>query len=195
VDLWDPHHIIDRSIVGAGSHNCDEIVACDYAECGSDGGDAMRRLIILATIFVLGFTAGRVLADAADEVMQADRDFAKLAQEKGVPEAFAAYAAPDAHWFVPGPEPLRGPEAIKARLAKSFAKGGTLEWAPTRAWASADGTMAVTWGRSVYTSPKDASGKTSVSSGSYLSVWMRQPDGRWKFSHDMGTTDPEPKKP
>jgi len=156
-------------------------------------GDAMRLLMSLAMSAVLACTAGSALADATDEVMQADRDFAKLAQEKGVPEAFAAYAAPDAHWFVPGPEPLRGPEAIKARLAKAFAAGGTLEWAPTRAWASADGTMAVTWGRSVYTSPKDAAGKTSVSNGSYLSVWMRQPDGRWKFSHDMGTTDPAPK--
>lgn len=152
----------------------------------------MRRLM-LATIVVLGCSAGPASADATGEVMKADRDFAKLAQEMGVAEAFAVYAAPDAHWFVPGPEPLRGPEAIQARLAKAFADGGTLEWAPTRAWASVDGTMAVTWGRSVYTSPKDAAGKTSVSHGSYLTVWTRQPDGRWKFSHDMGTSDPAPK--
>lgn len=153
----------------------------------------MRCLMIFAMIVVLGCSAGPASADAADEVMQADRDFAKLAHEKGVPDAFAAYAAPDAHWFVPGPEPLRGPDAIKARLAKSFAAGGTLEWVPTRAWASVDGTMAVTWGRSVYTSPKDAAGKTSANHGSYLTVWTRQPDGRWKFSHDMGTSDPAPK--
>jgi ketosteroid isomerase-like protein len=153
----------------------------------------MRRLMIFAMIVVLGCSAGAASADATDDVMQADRDFAKLAQERGVPDAFAAYAAPDAHWFVPGPEPLRGPDAIKACLVKSFAAGGALEWAPTRAWASVDGTMAVTWGRSVYTSPKDAAGKTSVSHGSYLTVWTRQPDGRWKFSHDMGTNDPAPK--
>jgi uncharacterized protein (TIGR02246 family) len=149
--------------------------------------------LLLGVVLLITFLASDAFADATDDVMQADREFAKLAQEKGVPEAFATYAAPDAHWFVPGPEPLRGPEAIKARLTKSFAAGGTLEWAPTRAWASVDGTMAVTWGRSVYTSPKDASGKTSVSRGSYLSVWMKQPDGSWKFSHDMGTTDPAPK--
>jgi ketosteroid isomerase-like protein len=156
------------------------------------GVETTMRLF-LGVVLLIVFSATHAMADATDDVMKADRDFAALAQTKGVAEAFAAYAAPDAHWFVPGPEPLRGPEAIKARLAKSFAGGGTLEWAPTRAWASVDGTMAVTWGRSIYTSPKDAAGKTSVSHGSYLSVWMKQPDGSWKFSHDMGTTDPTPK--
>src|SRR5262245_14902816 len=144
-------------------------------------------LILLCTI------AQRAVAGPVEEVMDADRAFAKLAQEKGVPEAFAAYAAPDAHWFIPGPEPLRGADAIKARLAKSFAKGGKLEWEPKRGWASADGTMAVTWGRSVYTSPKNDKGETFSSKGSYMTVWMKQPDGSWKFSHDMGTDDPEPK--
>jgi ketosteroid isomerase-like protein len=133
------------------------------------------------------------IAGPIEDVMQADRDFAKLAQEKGVADAFARYAAPDAHWFVPGPEPLRGPTAIKDRLAKAFADGGRLEWAPTRGWASVDGTMAVTWGRSVYTGPKPATGDPVVSHGSYLTVWTKQPDGSWKFSHDMGTTDPKPK--
>lgn len=156
------------------------------------GVETTMRLL-LGVVLLIVFSAANAFADATDEVMKADRDFAALAQEKGVAEAFAAYAAPDAHWFVPGPEPLRGSEAIKAPLAKAFAEGGTLEWAPTRAWASVDGTMAVTWGRSVYTSPKDAAGKTSASHGSYLTVWTRQSDGRWKFSHDMGTTDPKPK--
>jgi uncharacterized protein (TIGR02246 family) len=154
-----------------------------------DGERRMRKILFgagAATAMVLA--SSLAWADATDEVMQADRDFAKLAQEKGVAEAFAAYAAPDAHWFVPGPEPLRGAEAIKARLTKSFASGGKLEWEPKRAWASVDGTMAVTWGRSVYTSPAG-----EASHGSYLPVWTKQADGSWKFSHDMGTTDPKPK--
>jgi uncharacterized protein (TIGR02246 family) len=155
----------------------------------NDGRKRMRKFLFGAATAAASMLVSSVAsADAMDEVMQADRDFAKLAQEKGVAEAFAFYAAPDAHWFVPGPEPLRGPEAIKARLTKSFAKGGKLEWEPRRAWASADGTMAVTWGRSIYTSPTG-----EASHGSYLTVWMRQADGSWKFSHDMGTSDPQSK--
>ena len=151
---------------------------------------AMRLPVLMlgAVALIQGAIAGPV-----EEVMDADRAFAKLAQEKGVPDAFVAYAAPDAHWFLPGPEPLRGAEAIRARLAKSFAKGGKLEWEPKRGWASADGTMAVTWGRSLYTSPKNEKGETFSSKGSYMTVWTRQPDGKWKWSHDMGTDDPEPK--
>jgi uncharacterized protein (TIGR02246 family) len=151
----------------------------------------MYRLVLSAVALVA--MAHAASAGSIEDVMAADRAFAKLAQEKTVPEAFAAYAAPDAHWFAPGPEPIRGPDAIKARLVKAFAKGGKLEWEPKRGWASVDGTMAVTWGRSVYTSPKDAQGKTVSSTGSYMTVWMKQADGSWKFSHDMGTDDPEPK--
>ena len=69
--------------------------------------------------------AGGAWAGPVDDAMNADRAFAKMAQDKGVAEAFAAYAAPDAHWFIPGPEPLRGPQAIKDRLAKSFSSGAT----------------------------------------------------------------------
>jgi len=145
------------------------------------------KMLVCATVLAAGSLAigAAAWAGPIDDVMNADRAFAKMAQEKGVAEAFAAYAAPDAHWFIPGPEPLRGPQAIKDRLAKSFSGGAKLEWEPKRGWASVDGTMAVTWGRSVYT-PKNGKGET----GSYMTVWTRQPDGKWKFSHDMGTTDP-----
>lgn len=149
----------------------------------------MFRLLVAAALVSFGLCVP-AHADAAAEAMQADRDFAKLAQEKGVPAAFEAYAAPDAHWFVPGPEPVVGPKAISARLMKSFSKGATLTWEPKKAWASKDGSMAVTWGRSVYTSAKNEKGETFSSSGSYLTVWTRQADGSLKFSHDMGTDDP-----
>lgn len=153
----------------------------------------LRLLSAIALVIAMVVSTGPAWAGAVEEVMQADRDFAKLAQEIGVAEAFAAYAAPDAHWFVPGPEPVRGPQAIRDRLAKSFSGGAKLEWEPKRGWASADGTMAVTYGRSLWTSAKNARGETVSSRGTYLTVWMKQPDGKWKLSHDMGTDDPEPK--
>jgi hypothetical protein len=58
-----------------------------------------------------------------------DRAFSRLAQEKGVAEAFAAFVAPDGIRFVPGGQ-QRGPDIIKASMAKDFADGGKLAWAP-----------------------------------------------------------------
>ncbi len=152
----------------------------------------MRRVMTLAIIVGLGGSAGPALADATDEVMQADRDFAKMAQTKGVAEAFAAYALDAGVLLVPGPEPVRGRAALKALMEESFADGGKLEWEPKEGVASGDGRMAMTWGRSVYTSAKNAKGESVVRLGNYLTVWHKQKDGSWKFSYDIGNRDPVP---
>ena len=121
--------------------------------------------------------------------MEADRAFSRLAQEKGVAEAFAAFVAPDGIRFVPGGQ-QRGPETIRSSMAKDFADGGKLVWDPVEGNASADGSQVVTWGRWNYT----ASGAREASShGTYLTVWVRQKDGSWKWSHDIGNADPRPK--
>lgn len=150
------------------------------------------RKTLCAVMFALGSmaTAGNAWAGAAEEAMQADRDFAKMAQEKGVAEAFAFYSVPDGVLLVPGPEPVRGREALKKLMAESFADGGKLEWQPKEGVASADRTMAMTWGRSIYTSGKNAKGESVVRHGNYLTVWHKQNDGSWKFSYDIGNRDP-----
>ncbi|MEQ1863062.1 MAG: DUF4440 domain-containing protein [Micropepsaceae bacterium] len=152
------------------------------------------RTTLRAAIFVLGSFAISVTAraGAVDEAMQADRDFAKMAQTKGVAEAFAAYALDAGVLLVPGPEPVRGRAALKALMEESFADGGKLEWEPKEGVASGDGRMAMTWGRSVYTSAKNAKGESVVRLGNYLTVWHKQKDGSWKFSYDIGNRDPVP---
>ena len=113
-----------------------------------------------------------------------------MAQTKGVAETFAAYVLEDGVLLVPGPEPVRGRAALKALMAESFADGGRLEWEPKEGVGSGDGRMAMTWGRSVYTSAKNDKGDSVVRHGNYLTVWHKQNDGSWKFSHDIGNRDP-----
>ena len=130
-----------------------------------------------------------VLAGPVEEAMEADRAFSRLAQEKGVAEAFASFVAPDGIRFVPGGQ-QRGPEAIRSAMSKDFEDGGKLVWDPVEGSASADGSQVVTWGRWSYT----AAGQRDASShGTYVTVWVRQKDGSWKWSHDIGNSDPRPK--
>lgn len=133
------------------------------------------RALILLAVFCISSATG-ALAGPVEEARDADRAFSRLAQERGVAEAFAAFVAPDGIRFVPGAQ-QRGPEVIKSSMAKDFADGGKLAWAPVEGSASADGSQVVTWGRWSYTA---AGAPEAGSHGTYLTVWVRQKDGSWK---------------
>lgn len=159
----------------------------------------MRRTKLAASTIVIAIAASTIHAAAGpneDAVMNADRAFNAMAQQKGAANAFAAYAAPTAMTFERQPEPIRGPQAIGKFMAEEFAEGGKLAWQPKEALASRDGTMATTWGRWAFTD-KDDKGQPIVINGSYITVWQKQGDGSWKYTHDMGQSDlpPEPKEP
>ncbi len=155
------------------------------------------RMTLHSIIFVMGSMAisGAAWAGPVDDAMKADRDFAAMAQTKGVAEAFGAYATKDARRFVPGPRPEQGSDVIKASVAKDFADGGKLNWEPKEGMPSADGSLVVVWGRWTYTAPKDAKGVSAERQGTYLTVWAKQADGSWKYTHDIGNADPKPKTP
>lgn len=147
------------------------------------------RAVLKASWFVgLMISSGwNAVAGPVDDAMNADRAFARMAQTHGVAVAFGAYAAKDGIRFTPG-NPERGPEVIKASVARDFADGGKLNWEPKEGTASNDGSLVVVWGRWTFVPQKgDASRQ-----GTYLTVWQKQADGSWKFTHDIGNSDPKP---
>ena len=154
----------------------------------------MKLATVTAVMFVLTCAAASA-GPNEDAVMNADRAFNAMAQQKGVAEAFRAYAAPNAVTFERQAEPTRGPQAIFAFQQKEFGDGSKLAWEPREASASPDGTMGTTWGRWTYTSPKDEKGQALVIHGTYLTVWKKQADGSWKYTHDIGQSDLPPPAP
>jgi ketosteroid isomerase-like protein len=123
-------------------------------------------------------------AAAVEELLDADRAFAAMAQRAGVPAAFAHYAADESFQFNPGAEPAQGRDAV-ARSWSDWPEGARLEWAPAYAQVSSRGDMGWTWGRSVTTRP-DGSTRTAR----YLTVWRRNFDGDWRFVADIGVEGP-----
>jgi ketosteroid isomerase-like protein len=125
-------------------------------------------------------------ADAAASlaaVLQADRDFAALAAAENVQVAFAAFAAPTGV-VMGGPE--YGPDEIRASFAEAVAAGATLEWGPILGGVAESGDLGYTVGLAVSNGPN---GKRYTK---YLSIWQRQPDGRFKYVADGGTSRPAP---
>src|SRR5260221_10458942 len=77
-------------------------------------------------------------------ILRADEDFSRLAQEKGIAEAFATYAAEDATILPAGENPVEGREAIRAHFAS--AAGLSLTWKPFFSQVASSGDLGYTLG-------------------------------------------------
>jgi len=113
--------------------------------------------------------------------------FAKATAEGGG-KAFAEWFAEDAVTLANGQEPVHGREAI-AKQATWLAKDYQLIWTPTEAVMSPAGDMGYTWGHYEGHS-RDANGYPVVTSGRYMTVWRKEPDGSWKVVLDASNDEP-----
>ncbi|MDR3437576.1 hypothetical protein [Telmatospirillum sp.] len=120
---------------------------------------------------------------AAAEALAADRAFAAMAARDGPGAAFQAFSAADAVSFIRADAHMRPQD-----WPPLFPSTARLTWTPAEAHASDDGSLAWTWGRYDWT--RIASGKQEThTTGRYLTVWQRQPDGSWRFRADTGSPD------
>jgi len=143
----------------------------------------LRALPLVAVLFASACrtSGGAKPASAVEaELLQVDRDFCDLARRGPLAEAFRAYMAEDAT-SMPLAQPfVHGREAI-ARSLSGGPAGEQLSWTPQFARASAGGDLGYTYGTWEWS---DASG--NVQRGKYVTIWMRQEDGRWKAVFDGG---------
>jgi ketosteroid isomerase-like protein len=121
------------------------------------------------------------------ESIEADSLFAMMGAELAGPgPAFAKYAAEDA-LLVGGEEFPRGPEGMAAAFA-TYSPDRVITWRPMRGFGAGSGGLAFTVGHSV-SGPRP--GKTGPSiPQKYFSVWRQEPDGRWLYIFDLGSSRP-----
>jgi ketosteroid isomerase-like protein len=148
----------------------------------------MRYLIAL-----LMLCTSVAMAAPVDDVLAADRAFAAMAKAKGARAAFVDYADPDAVMFRAGVGPVKGVVAIGRVFEEPEA--ATPTWDPEAAEVAASGDLAYSWGAFTWTPVPNGplAGKPPFT-GYYVSIWKRQPDGRWKWVVDLGVPAP-PKRP
>lgn len=152
----------------------------------------MAKIAGMACVFAV--IASTAWAAPKDDLMATDKAFSQLSVEKGSNAAFLTYMADDAHVFGTGNEP---PIHGKAEAVKRFQTSGNgdpktniLSWEPDTAEVSKDGAMGWTDGRWAF----NGNGGKLHLTGHYLTVWEKDAKGAWKFTADMGTTDPQPEK-
>lgn len=113
--------------------------------------------------------------------------FAKDVLERGG-AGFADWFADDGVALGNGAAPLVGKVAI-AKSAAWSPKVYQLTWTPTDALMGPSGDMGYTWGHFEGHS-KDVNGNPVTTSGRYMTIWRRGPDGQWKVVLDAGANEP-----
>ncbi len=145
----------------------------------------MKQLVLCSLVLTAGLCAAQ---SGAAPLLQADRDFNQAVAERGV-EGWMSCMADDA--VLLRAQPVVGKDAIRKTMEPSFTTPGfKLTWVPTSGQLFKGGDLGYTTGR-YEAQRKDASGKTVITHGTYLTVWKKQADGSWKVVWDGGSPDPQ----
>jgi ketosteroid isomerase-like protein len=127
-------------------------------------------------------------ADVEQQLIEADRAFARAAAERGI-EGWVSYFTPDAVRSDMGGGVFRGLQAIREHDGPMFANPAVrLEWDPTDAGVFEDGRHGFTRGRYEIVLREGDGPPVVLSRGSYLSIW-RLDEGGWKVILDTGSPD------
>lgn len=114
-------------------------------------------------------------------MQQTDLDFSRLSAEKGFRKAFLEYMEEDGILLRDNNLPIVGADAVQyiSSINDSLIQ---LSWEPQGGDVAASGDLGYTYGLFSLKANSD-----SVQQGTYVTIWRKQADGKWKFVLDAGT--------
>ena len=149
----------------------------------------MKRITAFAGLLFLA-AAVRAAQPATDpeaakrEIRIADLELAKAVADRSL-QTFVSMIDDDAVFF--GRDISRGREAVSKAWLPFFTDGSLfLKLHPTQVEVSSSGDLGYSIG-DYERIGKNASGRPETATGSYVSIWRRQPSGKWKIVLDIGT--------
>jgi ketosteroid isomerase-like protein len=117
-------------------------------------------------------------------LLQTDRNFSAMSQQKGMHEAFLYFMANDGVILRNNSFPDKGKDKLKEHFAGKNDSSFILTWEPLFEKISECGDIGYTYG--IHTNTEKSTGK--ITRGTYVTIWQKQTDGSWKFVLDTGTT-------
>jgi ketosteroid isomerase-like protein len=125
------------------------------------------------------------IKDLEKQLRQTDLNFSRDTGERGL-EAWLSYFDDKAGLVEAD---VKGKDALRAYYSKLFARKDLIfAWSPTEVKVFQSGKLGYTSGRyrMAFTAPN---GARVSQTGSYLTVWRRHEDGKWKIVSDFGSPD------
>ena len=149
----------------------------------------MQSIFLAASVVTAVVSAGQnpssgstpAIPPALAAMAETEREFAAAARVKGVRDAFLEYFTDDAMF-----EPGRGSakDQLRKQKPQPFSER-ELVWEPRTGDVAASGDLG--WltgpGTFIYHAGRDKTPRHT----NYLSVWRKEPDGRWRVFIDLGT--------
>ncbi|MBK7307374.1 MAG: hypothetical protein IPI88_10275 [Chitinophagaceae bacterium] len=123
----------------------------------------------------------RADAFAKIEMMEADRRFSKMSEEKGMKAAFIEYLDSNGVLLRPGRLPIAGADAVDFLIQQNDTDY-TMTWEPRNGVIAKSGELGYTYG--IYALRPSA--KDTVIYGTYVSIWKKEKGGTWKYVLDSG---------
>ena len=115
------------------------------------------------------------------KMMDTDRAFSRMSEEKGMKNAFLEYIDSNGVLLRPNQLPLVGADAIDFLILQNDS-GYVLQWEPKGGTVAISGELGYTYG--VYA--LRPSTKDTMMYGNYVSIWKKQADGSWRYVLDSG---------
>ena len=141
-------------------------------------------LVLLITVLTSACLSKKpkpVEVDYKSGMMEADRAFSKMSEEKGMKSAMLHFIDSKGILLRPSTIPLAGGDAVDY-ISQGNDSSYIMTWEPSGGTVAKSGDLGYTYG--VYSlKPKD---QDTVFYGTYVSVWKRQDDGKWKFVLETG---------
>jgi ketosteroid isomerase-like protein len=115
------------------------------------------------------------------ELMDVDRAFSKMSEEQGMKNAFLEYIDSNGVLLRPNNLPIAGADAIDY-LIRQNDSGYILKWEPRNGGVAKSGELGYTYG--IYA--LKPSQKDTIIYGTYVSIWKKEKNGKWKYVLDTG---------
>lgn len=114
-------------------------------------------------------------------MMDADRAFSKMSEEKGMKNAFLEYIDSNGVLLRSNHLPIVGADAIDYLIQQNDSTY-ILKWEPRNGTVAHSGELGYTYG--IYAlKPTD---KDTIIYGTYVSIWKKDSKGNWKYVLDSG---------
>jgi len=150
---------------------------------------------IISILFLFAISACQKPIDSEKikkDVMNADLEFSKLSVEKGANIAFIEYADENVALLRQNNMPIEGKQMLIELLKKRNDSTFTLKWKPIFCSVAQAGDMAYTYGTYEYFI-KPSTQDTKPETGTYITIWKKTEDGKWKYVFDGGNEGTKPK--